>query len=148
MKQIILTIDNDVLNRYTEFYFSIHTRAYKKPIEHPYHPSINKWMIMQRQAMNSLKQKWKDFIIWFITDLGYEDMQIKKCTIEYITYMPTKRRSDPDNYTPKFINDGLVEAGFLVDDSDENIRTLSLSCRHDKDNPRTEIIVNILEEKR
>ena len=62
----------DVVDKYNAYYFSQHPRAKKKQIEHPYHPSINVWSIKPRIQMNALKQTWKQFIMWWIKDLGYE----------------------------------------------------------------------------
>ena len=78
---IRLVIDNDVLARYENHYFSIHTRATKKPIAHPYHESINTWMIMRRAMMNALKQRWKDFIRWFVAEQGYANLRIDRCEV-------------------------------------------------------------------
>ena len=47
-------------------------------------------------------------------------------------------RRDPDNYSGKFILDGLVKAGIIADDSFSNI-DLRLCGKVDKKNPRTEI---------
>ena len=33
--------------------------------------------------MNALKQQWKQFIIWWINDLGYTDMKLDNFDIEY-----------------------------------------------------------------
>lgn len=44
---------------YEKHYFKMHPKASKKPIETPYHPTINQWMIMKRPIMNALKQRWK-----------------------------------------------------------------------------------------
>ena len=44
-KSIILTIDQKTLDLYTKYYFLEHPRAKKIPIEKPWHPSINTWMI-------------------------------------------------------------------------------------------------------
>lgn len=93
--------------------------------------------------MNALKQAWKNFIIWWIKDLGYENMKLNNVDIIYDIYHPTKRRTDPDNYTPKFIHDGFVESGFLVDDDREHLHSLTIRCHVDKDDPRTEIEVII-----
>ena len=60
--KITLILDNDVLEKYNTYYFLKHPRAKKIPIEKPWHPSINTWMILPRVQMNALKQKWKDFI--------------------------------------------------------------------------------------
>lgn len=145
MKEIKLIIDWGVLDKYYDYYFGEHPRAKKKPIKNPYHESINAWMILQRQAMNSLKQKWKDFIVWYIADKGYADMGIEQCEIEINTYFPTARKHDPDNYVPKFILDGFVESGFIKGDDCLHITKLSLACFIKADEARTEIIVKIQE---
>ena len=142
-KEIKLVIDNNVLNRYTEHYFKKHPKAKNKPIENPWHPSTNTWMIMKRPMMNALKQRWKDFILWFINDLGYQDMMINSCEIEVTTYRRMNRNFDLDNTTIKFIQDGLVESGFLVDDNYKILKKLTLMGGVDKENPRTEIRVII-----
>lgn len=145
MKEIKFEITNQTLEKYNEYYFSKHPRAKKIPIEHPYHPSINTWFILPRPQMNVLKQKWKDFGIWLMNDLGYAGMKIENFEIEYITYMPTRRRIDPDNTTPKFLNDALVESGFIMDDDGVHMKSLTLKTGYDKENPRTEITVRILD---
>lgn len=145
MKKIKLVLDNDVLDKYNIYYFENHPRARKIPIEHPYHPSINIWCILPRMQMNALKQKWKDFGVWWISELGYTDMKIDKCEMIFDVYHPTKRRTDPDNFSPKFLDDSFVESGFLVDDDRDHVESLTIRCHVDKEHPRTEITVNILE---
>lgn len=141
-----LILNQEVLDRYNKYYFKKHPRATKKPIERPIHPSINQWMILQRMAMNTLKQKWKDFCIWWINDLGYENTNLESFEMTFTTYMPTKRRSDPDNISPKFILDGFTDAGFIKDDDGEHLKALTLKTDYDKDEPRTEIVVRTIEE--
>lgn len=63
-----------------------------------------------------------------------------KATVRLTYYFKTRIRHDPDNYSGKFILDGLVNAGIITDDSFNNI-TLLLSGDYDKSNPRTEIEV-------
>jgi hypothetical protein len=139
MNELKLVITNDTLIEYEKVYFKKHDRAKKKPIEHPYHPSINQWMIMKRPMMNALKQKWKDFIIWFVENKGYTNLHIEKCEITFTTYYSTNRRHDIDNSTPKFILDGFSESGLIADDDSTHLYKLTLQCGVDKDNPRTEI---------
>lgn len=134
-----LILDNSVLERYNEYYFSLHPRAWKEPIEHPYHPSINSWFILRRTELNALKQKWKDFIVWWMNDLGYTDKQLNKTKMKFTVYYCNKRRHDVDNIVPKFILDGFAESGFIVDDDEKHITELTLKTDYDKDNPRTEI---------
>lgn len=141
----MLIIDNDVVDRYNEYYFSIHTKAKKKPIPRPYHESINAWMILKRPAMNALKQRWKDFIRWFVQDQGYDNLRIERCEIVQTIYYPTNRRHDIDNSVPKFILDGLVDSGMIVDDDSKHIIKLTMMCLIDTDNPRTELAINILD---
>lgn len=132
-----------MLSEYEKHYFYAHPKAKKKPIDKPYHPSINVWMIMKRPMMNALKQRWKDFIIWFIENQGYTNLHIEKCEMKFITYFNTNRRHDCDNTVPKFLLDGLAESGFILDDDSQHLTKLSLECGIDKENPRTEIDVII-----
>ena len=136
-----ITIDNQILEEYNKYYFLHHPRSKKIPIEHPYHPSINVWFVMQRPQMNALKQKWKDFGIWLIQKLGYENLKLQEFEMEFITYMPTRRRIDSDNTTPKFILDSFTESGFIQDDDGTHLKGLTLRTGYDKENPRTEITV-------
>lgn len=91
--------------------------------------------------MNALKQKWKDFICWFVNEQGYSNLRIEKCEISQKVYYPNNRRHDIDNTVPKFILDGLIESGVIVDDDCRHITKLTLSCDFDKENPRTEIYI-------
>lgn len=143
-KEIKLVIDRDVLSRYEDYYFLVHTKASKKPIANPYHESMNTWMIMKRPMMNALKQRWKDFIRWFVDEQGYSNLRIEKCEVHQIIYYPTNRRHDTDNSTPKFILDGLVDGGMIVDDDSTHITKLTLECAVDRERPRTELYINIL----
>ena len=145
MKTISMIIDDDTLRQYErERYFVCHPKAKKKPIAKPYHESTNVWMIMKRPMMNALKQRWKDFIRWFVEEQGYANLRINRCEVHQIIYYPTNRRHDADNTAPKFILDGLVESGMVIDDDSRHITKLILECAVDKDHPRTELYINIL----
>ena len=142
-EKIMLEITNETIALYEKYYFKNHPRASKKPIDNPYHPSINTWMIMKRPMMNALKQKWKDFIIWFVDSQGYSNLHIDKCEMVINTYYKTNRRHDIDNGVPKFILDGFSESGFIVDDDSKHITSLTMHCYVDKDNPRTQIEIQV-----
>lgn len=143
--KILITIDESVLDMYSKHYFSIHPRATKRPMKNPYHESINSWMIMKRPAMNCLKQKWKDFIRWLVNEQGYSNLHIEKCEISQTIYYSTRRRHDLDNSVPKFVLDGLVESGMIVDDDSEHVTKITLQCGFDKERPRTELLITIQE---
>lgn len=145
MQYKIVITQSDV-DRYAEEYFKIHAKAYKKPIEHPYHPSINVWFVMKRHQMNDIKQKWKDFIKWIIAENNLSNLKLNTFSMTFKTYMPTKRRTDPDNTVPKFILDGMTDAGFIVDDDGEHLKSLELCVGHDSSNPRTEIVITCIDE--
>jgi hypothetical protein len=141
ISEIKLIIDNDVLDKYHEYYFVKYPKRRKKPIEKPTHPSINKWMIMKRPMMNALKQSWKDFIVWFVEENNLINRKIEKCNMTFISYFKTRIRKDVDNTVPKFILDGLVDSGLITDDDSLHIESLTLKCGWDKERPRTEIII-------
>lgn len=66
---------------------------------------------------------------------------ICRATVMITYYFKTRGRRDPDNYSGKFILDGLVRCGILQDDSFENIDLVLRCGGYDKNNPRTEIEV-------
>lgn len=65
---------------------------------------------------------------------------IDKADVIIRYYFPDKRRRDPDNYSGKFLLDGLTKAGVITDDSFGHI-TLRLEAYFDPKQPRTEIEV-------
>ena len=140
---IKLILDNKVLERYNTYYFLEHPRAKKKPIEKPYHPSINTWCILPRIQMNALKQKWKDFVCFWMKLEKLENKKLDSFDITITVFFNTKRRHDVDNQVPKFILDGFTEVGFIVDDDEKHLHSLTLKTGYDKENPRTEIEVFI-----
>jgi Holliday junction resolvase RusA-like endonuclease len=91
-------------------------------------------------AVNKEKQNWKDLMVFILKELDMIDTMIDNCELIYTTYYPTKRKHDLDNITPKFILDGLVAGGFLTDDNNTCITSLTTQARYDKDNPRIELL--------
>jgi hypothetical protein len=147
LKQILIIIDNKILEEYYTYYFKKYPRRHKKPIDKPIPPSLNQWSVAVRNHANNLKQNWKDFIIWIVNKCNYQNMNIDKCTITYKYYFPSKLRRDCDNYNGKFICDGLVESGLIVDDSFFHVNPLTIFGFYDKNNPRTEILIEYNGEK-
>jgi hypothetical protein len=141
LNEIKIIIDNDVLDKYNKYYFSKYPKRKVNPIEQPTHPSINKWMIMRRIMMNAVKCKWKEFIVWFVEDQGLTNKNVKKCSMTFVSYFKTKIRKDVDNTCPKFILDGMVESGLIIDDDSLHVESITLRCGYDKLRPRTEIYI-------
>lgn len=111
-----LVLDQDLVDEYNKYYFKQNPRLRKKYIDRPMHPSLNTWMILTRIKMNTLKQKWKEFGVWWIKKEKLDGLMLDKFEMIFTTYMPTRRRIDPDNTSPKFLLDSFTEAGFIKDD--------------------------------
>lgn len=141
-----LVIDQQVVDEYNKHYFAAHPRARKVAIEKPFHPSLNEWIILPRIQMNALKQKWKEFGVWLCDKFSLSNLALDKFDIICTTFMPSRRRADPDNSVPKFILDSFTESGFIIDDSGAHLKSLTLRTDYDKNNPRLEIIINTIEE--
>lgn len=140
-KEIKMILDQKLLDEYSEYYFKEHPKAQKKPIEKPWHPSINEWMIMPRPQMNALKQKWKDFMVWWVDKLGYTKLGLDNFEITETVYRNNNRRFDIDNSVFKFGHDGLTESGLIVDDDYKHMKKLTMMVDVDPDWPRTEIVI-------
>ena len=89
--------------------------------------------------MNDLKQKWKKFGVWWINQLGYSNMRLENFDIVITVYFERRQRHDADNQVPKFLLDAFTASGFIADDDDSHLRSLTLKTGYDKQNPRTEI---------
>ncbi len=139
MNEIKIIIDNNILEKYNEYYFDKYPRRKNIPIKKPIPPSLNAWMVMRRFQMNNQKQVWKEFGEWLVNYNGYENMMIEKCNIEIEYYFDSKRKHDADNYTPKNLFDSFTVSGLLVDDDFSHVESLTIKGNYSKENPRTEI---------
>lgn len=106
-------------------------------------PSNNKFMgrgsrNYQAFTYQEEKQNWEWLVRGSIKKKPKEPL--KKAIVKITYYFPTRHRRDPDNYSGKFLLDGLVQAGVIEDDSFSNI-DLILKGKLDRDNPRTVIEV-------
>ncbi len=137
--EIKLVIDNNVLEKYNEYYFQKYPKRKKVPISKPIPPSLNQWMVMPRFQMNNQKQIWKEFGQWLVSYYGYANKKIDKCHIIITYYFDSKRRHDADNYTPKNLFDSFTASGMLVDDDLDHVQSLTIKGYYCKSNPRTEI---------
>lgn len=144
-EKYLIIIDQVKVDAFNQKYFDEHPRAKKSAIKAPQHPSLNEYLGMSNVAVNNLKGRWEEFVRYILTDLNLTDKKINKCRITYKTYFKFNRRHDLDNISPKFIFDGFVKAGFLIDDDYQHITSLTTLCDIDKENPRIEILVEIIE---
>lgn len=101
-------------------------------------PSNNKFAGRQNQwQYRNEKKRWLETVAFYAPKVKVP-LEYAVVTLRY--YFKTRNRRDPDNYSGKFLLDGLTAAGIIRDDSFEHIR-LNIEGRYDKNNPRTEIII-------
>lgn len=136
-----ITINKKIIETYSKYYFIKYPKRRVIPIENPIPPSLNRFIAMKRIAQNAIKQKYKEFSIWLASYYNIANLNLEKVRFVYTFYFPDKRRRDFDNLmlTPKFINDGFVEAGVLKDDSGDILKIEFENFQYDKINPRLEI---------
>jgi len=88
------------------------------------------------------KQKVKDWQNATIEELKllYKGTPDGKVEIDYMFYVQDLRRRDTDNMVCQ-VNDALVQAGLLEDDSWKHLKLGSADAELDRENPRAEIVV-------
>lgn len=102
-------------------------------------PSMNRYAGRENTwTYRNDKKKWGDAVVWLARGKCREPMDKAEVRITY--FFKDRRRHDPDNYSGKFLLDGLTRAGVIVDDSFDHVK-LQLDGGYDKENPRTEIEV-------
>ena len=108
----------------------------------PFIPPSNNQFIGKDQKFRyqKIKKEWEQIIkLYTLKNKPYKP--IKQCRLTLFYYFKDKTRRDPDNYSGKFILDGLVKSGIIYDDSFFNIN-LILKASVDKSNPRLEITID------
>lgn len=104
-------------------------------------PSNNKYLgnNRSRHIYADDKEMWEWLVFAAIGDKA-PLKPFKRAEVTLVYYFKTRTRRDPDNYSGKFLMDGLVKAKVIKDDSFECV-DLRLKGKYDKKNPRTEIII-------
>lgn len=143
INQILLTIDNNVLDKYNKYYFKKYPRRRVAPIKKAIPPSLNEYISMIRMAQNNLKQKYSEFAIWLAEYYEINNLNLEDSSITYTFYFKDKRCRDFDNLmlTPKLINDGLVKAKVFKDDCGQYLHIAFSPFKFDKLNPRVEMLL-------
>jgi crossover junction endodeoxyribonuclease RusA len=105
-------------------------------------PSLNQWRNMHHYTEAKQKKEWEDIVILEVQRQRKKPPKpIKRSTTTYTYYFPDRRRRDASNFSPKWLEDGLVKAGVLEDDSFENVDLKVRKGGVDKHNPRVEITI-------
>lgn len=103
------------------------------------HPSLNDWTNWHWAKKSKVKKSFEDEIGWLAGKYG--EPKLTNCDVKIIYTFKSKRRRDKDNYTPKFIMDGLVKSGILNDDNDNEIYLNWLIQQGPEE--KTEIFINL-----
>ena len=73
-----------------------------------------------------------------------KNYNIEKCKMTITYYFKDRRRHDPGNYE-KILLDCLVEANIITDDNYGVITEFTTIGSYDKENPRTEVVIERLD---
>ena len=129
-----LRLDREMLDLYLDLYFKEYPRRRKKPIEEPFVPSLNKYLVMNKDARNELKQHWQDFVYVAAKEQGLLNLQLKRCRVKITYVFGNLRRNDIDNRCPKMVFDGLTFCQTWIDDNRFVIPELHFYAKYEKGN--------------
>ncbi len=103
-------------------------------------PPSNNEYIGQNKAFdyNKAKREWAEIVAVYCRPVPQSP--IARARVSLIYHFPDKIRRDPDNYSGKFILDGLTHAGIIQDDN-FNVIELRILAGAVSKNPYTEVIV-------
>lgn len=108
------------------------------------HPSLNVWV---NKTSPWVRQVLHDQFVAKVRaaarDAGTPWIRGGRVRVTVTYFFRGMRRRDFDNYTPKFILDGLVAAGVLEDDSQREVASVTTEIERDDDRPRTEIRLEV-----
>lgn len=161
-KHFTIVIDRDIFAEYKKHYFSLkensrkkkfyffnNWKTKKKKIKYLYSPiSLNEIVPISSMQYSVIKHQWGDFGEWLAKKYGHKNKMYKNAIVEFRIFNETKIRKDCDNYSSKQLNDGLFsKSGMFEDDSYFFINPFIVGIDYDKEYPRTEIRISIVDEK-
>lgn len=141
MSEVKVIIDQNILDKYYIDYFIKYPRRKKRFITRPVPMSLNRFIAMTRIQQNATKQNYKEFATWLASYYHIANLNLNRAKFIYTFYFKDHRRRDQDNMilSPKFLNDGFVNANVITDDSGDILRLEFDEFKYDKFNPRVEI---------
>lgn len=105
-------------------------------------PSLNAWQNWHHFAKGQGKRDWKDKVAWCVKQTGEKPIAGRvRITLTY--FFDSTRRRDFDNYSGKFLLDGL-QPGLISNDCSEVVDSLTIRFGMDPHRPRVEILVEPL----
>jgi len=157
-----IIIDRDIMKEYDEMYFEKNPRSRKswfknnwknkkiKRVDYLYSPlSLNQLLPIDSMAYGNLKKKWGDLGLFLAEKYNISNKNYKNAVVEYRVFSETRAKKDIDNLigASKILNDCLfVKSGAFEDDNYTLLNPFIGSAEYDKNYPRTEIRISIIDE--
>ncbi|MBP2665775.1 MAG: hypothetical protein H6Q76_755 [Firmicutes bacterium] len=85
-------------------------------------PSLNQWTTLHWSQQQQIKKDWAWLVKAACLTAKAGRPEYKLATVHIALVFPVVRRRDLDNYAPKAIMDGLVNAGILQDDRNDWVK--------------------------
>ena len=90
---------------------------------------------------SSKKKSYEALVLQAVKASGWNSPPLNKSRVEICYHFPDDRRRDPDNYSGKFILDGLKNSGVIMDDSFNHIELVLRAGLKSKTNSRVEVYI-------
>ena len=105
-------------------------------------PSLNKFAGRENTwAYRAAKTTWTNAVLWAIRAAkAAPERPYARADVTITYYFGNRNRHDADNYSGKFLLDGLTRGGVIVDDDLKHITT-AIRGAYDAGKPRTVITV-------
>lgn len=110
-------------------------------------PNLNKWRSMHHHQEAKEKKEWENVVRLEVLAQKIKPVTpIKKAKLTYTFFFKTDAGHDPTNCQGcvKWLEDGLVKAGVLEDDTFEHVKNDVEKGGIDKLNPRVEIDIEVI----
>lgn len=94
---------------------------------------------------NPIVKRWQTAVakeLAMLYKIGFKTWE-GRVSINYMFYVQDNRRRDIDNMIAS-VNDALVKAGIITDDSWQCLKIGEADAQIDKDNPRAELVITSL----
>jgi hypothetical protein len=108
--------------------------------------NMNQYRNWHFQVSNKIKQKYQDLVSKQLKE--HKLKRYKKISLDFVIYYGSKRKSDRSNFLSiqeKFFCDALVKMQIIEDDNDMFIESSHYYSGYDKNDPRCEIFINVIE---
>ena len=145
---IRITFNADMLEEYDEQHKILHPRRKKRSLDcmgKKRTGMLCSWNIFlnvaSRVIQNERKSSISDYTKFILKKLDVDRNYLDRCAVLVKQYNKTKSRFDLDNVCVKPSFDAITEYHIWEDDNVYHLEPFVVTGGHDKDNPRTEILI-------